>query len=244
MSSLNPNDQLLTTMETVLKKFFLTAEKHYKLPENALSRLWKGESVETTTVPVKTTEVAPSKPKQKEEGKKSSYQIFFSQQRTVIMRQNPKASFGDVSKQVSAMWKTMSIEQKNRFVDTPATKVEEKSTLPDKAKSGSKKKAPPASTPTLSLPIVATTNKATTRPPAIVSTKKTTAVERKSVVPIGRTKVEIPVMEEEKEEPDDEEDFFFQEDDVATNDGDCDGDEFDDDLDDNDDSTIFEDDDD
>jgi len=240
MSS-NPNDQLLTTMETVLKKFFLTAEKHYKLPENALSRLWKGEPVETTTVPVK-TEVASSKPKQKEEGKKSSYQIFFSQQRTVIMKQNPKASFGDVSKQVSAMWKTMSTEQKNRFVDTPATKVEEKSTLPDKAKSGSKKKAPPASTPILSPPIVATTNKVATRPPAIVSTKKT--VERKSVVPLGRTKVEIPPMEEEKEDPDDEEDFFFQEDDVATNDGDCDGDEFDDDLDDNDDSTIFEDDDD
>ena len=47
---------------------------------------------------------------------RSAYSYFTAHQRKSVVKSNPKATFGDISKLISAKWKKMSDKQKGRYV--------------------------------------------------------------------------------------------------------------------------------
>jgi|TARA_Y100000992_G_scaffold287909_1_gene241131 hypothetical protein len=73
-----------------------------------LDRLWQG---------VIRKEVRPTDAKKKKP--KTAYQHFFAMRREELSTTNAQLSFGELSKQVSQQWKTMSVEEKNKY-GTPA----------------------------------------------------------------------------------------------------------------------------
>ena len=79
-----------------LREFFSTIETEYKLPKDVLWKKWKEE--EKTSLVKK--------------DKKSDYQVFFSIQRNKMIKENPNITFGEISKQVSTMWKNLSAEER------------------------------------------------------------------------------------------------------------------------------------
>jgi hypothetical protein len=92
-------DMVLSKMGEVLdlhlREFFSTVETEYKLPKDVLWKKWKEE--EKTLV---------------KKDKKSDYQVFFSIQRNKMIKENPNITFGEISKQVSTMWKNLSAEER------------------------------------------------------------------------------------------------------------------------------------
>ena len=50
---------------------------------------------------------------------KTAYQHFFAIRREELSATNSQLSFGELSKQVSQQWKTMSVEEKNKYGTTP-----------------------------------------------------------------------------------------------------------------------------
>lgn len=78
-----------------LREFFSAVETEYKLPKDILWKKWKEE--EKTLV---------------KKDKKSDYQVFFSIQRNKMIKENPNITFGEISKQVSTMWKNLSAEER------------------------------------------------------------------------------------------------------------------------------------
>jgi hypothetical protein len=162
-------------MDTHMRTFFDKMESQFAIPQGTLWEKWS----ETNNINNPSNE----KPK---DVKKSNYQVFFSIQRNIITSANSGISFGDVSKQVSSMWKQMTPEEKAKYATDTST-----TTTTDKKPSSRKKKvtmtapAKPIEVDTGSVEIVHTGKKS------------------------GRSKLEL-TADEEKEE--DEEDFFFQED--------------------------------
>lgn len=77
-----------------LREFFSTIETEYKLPKDVLWKKWKDDD------------------KSVKKDKKSDYQVFFSIQRNKMVKENPNITFGEISKQVSIMWKNLSMEEK------------------------------------------------------------------------------------------------------------------------------------
>lgn len=69
-----------------------------------LDRLWQG---------VIRKEVRPTDAKKKKP--KTAYQHFFAMRREELSTTNAQLSFGELSKQVSQQWKTMSVEEKNKY---------------------------------------------------------------------------------------------------------------------------------
>jgi hypothetical protein len=94
----------------VLKDFFAKVETEYKLPKDALWGRWTGcdENKPITTLGIVI-------PKKDNANKKSDYQTFFSIQRNKMVKENPTITFGEISKQVSAIWKTLSPTEKIKF---------------------------------------------------------------------------------------------------------------------------------
>jgi len=95
-----PMAQMTSMIGERLKEFFHKMEVKHKIPEGEMFRAW-------TELPTDGVD----KPKEK----KSNYQVFFSIQRSLIMKQSSNISFGEVSKRVSAMWKQMPAEEKSRY---------------------------------------------------------------------------------------------------------------------------------
>lgn len=93
-------DMVISKMGEVLdlhlREFFSTIETEYKLPKDVLWKKWKEE--EKTSLVKK--------------DKKSDYQVFFSIQRNKMIKENPNITFGEISKQVSTMWKNLSAEER------------------------------------------------------------------------------------------------------------------------------------
>lgn len=77
-----------------LREFFSVIETEYKLPKDILWKKWKDDE------------------KTVKKDKKSDYQVFFSIQRNKMVKENPNITFGEISKQVSIMWKNLSSEEK------------------------------------------------------------------------------------------------------------------------------------
>lgn len=77
-----------------LKEFFSTIENEYNLPKDILWKKWNEEEKFT------------------KKDRKSDYQVFFSAQRNKMVKENPHITFGEISKQVSIMWKNMNQQDK------------------------------------------------------------------------------------------------------------------------------------
>lgn len=172
---------LIHMIDEQMRSFFSTVEPQLNLAPGTLWQKW--EENQKAVVPDKT-----------KGAKKSNYQVFFSMQRDLIIKKQADITFGDISKQVSTMWKNMTTEEKAKYA------CEESS---------------PVSTTTTATVTITTAKKPAT---AAKKPQKTTVVDAgdSSSVHIvqaakksARSKLELTV-EEEKEE-DVEEDFFFQE---------------------------------
>lgn len=173
---------LIHMIDEQMRSFFSTVEPQLNLAPGTLWQKW--EENQKAVVPDKT-----------KGAKKSNYQVFFSMQRDLIIKKQADITFGDISKQVSTMWKNMTTEEKAKYA------CEESSS--------------PVSTTTTATVTITTAKKPAT---AAKKPQKTTVVDAgdSSSVHIvqaakksARSKLELTV-EEEKEE-DVEEDFFFQE---------------------------------
>lgn len=91
-----------------LKEFFSTIENEYNLPKNILWKKWNEEE------------------KFVKKDKKSDYQVFFSAQRNKMVKDNPNITFGEISKQVSTMWKNMNQQDKiKQKITTTALPLED-----------------------------------------------------------------------------------------------------------------------
>jgi hypothetical protein len=164
-------------MDTHMRTFFDKMESQLAIPQGTLWEKWSENNNNNN----------PSTEKPKDV-KKSNYQVFFSIQRNIITSANSGISFGDVSKQVSSMWKQMTPEEKAKY----ATDASTTTITTTNKKPSSRKKKVTVTAPTK--PIEVDTGSV-----EIVHTGKKS----------GRSKLEL-TADEEKEE--DEEDFFFQED--------------------------------
>lgn len=89
--------KLADVIDGQLKEFFTIIEDEYDISKDSLWRRWK----------------EGDKPIKKDIAiKKSDYQVFFSSQRNRIVKDNPNLSFGEISKQISTMWKNLSPQEK------------------------------------------------------------------------------------------------------------------------------------
>jgi hypothetical protein len=93
-------------LEDSLFQFFREVEKDLNLPIDAIKNRWLDQKKDTTSKKSASTKKF-----------KSNYQVFFSIQRNNIMKQYPNLSFGEVSKKVSIMWKTLSQEKKKMYTE-------------------------------------------------------------------------------------------------------------------------------
>ena len=101
-------------MDETLKEFFIMIEHEYKIPKNTLWKKWNdgdGSDDDDNKVPIPL----------KKDTKKSDYQTFFSIQRNRMVKEDPNITFGEISKQVSSMWKKLTPEEKMRYSDIPKT---------------------------------------------------------------------------------------------------------------------------
>ena len=93
---------LMHLIDEQMRSFFSTVEPQLNLTPGTLWQKWE----ENQKV------VVPDKAKS---AKKSNYQVFFSMQRDLIIKKQPDITFGDISKQVSTMWKNMTAEEKAKY---------------------------------------------------------------------------------------------------------------------------------
>jgi len=166
-------------MDTHMRAFFDKMELQLNIPQGTLWEKWNQNN---------SNNLSSEKPK---DVKKSNYQVFFSIQRNIITSANSGISFGDVSKQVSSMWKNMTPDEKAKYV-TDASAIS--TTTTTNKKPSRKKKVVAAVTAVATKPIDVDTG----------SVEIVHAVKKS-----GRSKLELTADEEKEEE---EEDFFFQED--------------------------------
>lgn len=98
-------NRLCGMMDGHLKDFFSSIEEEYNIPKDTIWRKWKEDDkhVKKDTI-----------------NKKSDYQIFFSSQRNRMVKENPNLTFGEISKQVSAMWKNLTPHEKLQTTMTPS----------------------------------------------------------------------------------------------------------------------------
>lgn len=85
---------MIEKLDNELSTFFASIEKEFHLPENIIMQRWNDN--------------ADIKPTKKKDAKKSNYQVFFSIQRNIIMKNNPDMTFGEISKMISSLWKKIS----------------------------------------------------------------------------------------------------------------------------------------
>lgn len=174
--------QMMNMIEERLKDFFHKMENIHKIPDGEIFRAWSELSTDSG-----------DKPKEK----KSNYQVFFSIQRGLIMKQSSDISFGEISKRVSAMWKQMPAEEKSKYTIEnypPPQKIQEVVVI----KKPKEIKPPPRK-------------------------EEGVRIIHSDASVVGRSKVELTV-EEEDDDDKDEEDFYFNEEDDSHNndDDDCD----------------------
>lgn len=201
-----------------LRSFFREVESVQKIPADTIWKMWTGRctvnpslgsSIPVVQDQVKTT--TTDEKKGKDAVKKSNYQVFFSIKRGDIMKTDPNASFGDISKKVSALWKALPAEEKQKYVSTPDVATTNTATTTTSATSKEKD-------------VVVVSKKQVSE---IVYSATTTNVPE----PKGkRAKVEFAVADDDDKE--DEDDFYFPEGSVGDDTDDNDDDDLRDDDDD------------
>lgn len=93
--------KMVDVLDQHLQEFFSTIELEFKLPKDILWRKWKEDEKSSSM----------------KREKKSEYQVFFSIQRNKMVKENPNITFGEISKQVSTMWKNLSVEEKSYYTN-------------------------------------------------------------------------------------------------------------------------------
>lgn len=240
MSRSQISSRLFEVLDEELKSFFLCVEKKYGIQSGSLWEEWiTPENTEVKSVnPTTTTIHSEEKVK---DLKKSNYQVFFSIQRNKIMKENPKLTFGEISKMVSVMWKQIPNEEKKKYVQDENDANHWEHLSIKELKKMCKDKQISCKNMKREDMIDALTKKVS--PPPIVSTpikpspfpKEQIVLSLKPNAPQSRTKLEISVDEDK-----DEEDFFFEEEDDCSSDIEHSGNESDDIPDDCDDEDLFE----
>jgi len=207
----NMKEIVLSKIENVmdenLKVFLTNIEYEYKIPKDTLWKKWK-DGEKTTINVIK-----------KENNKKSDYQIFFSIQRNKMVKENPNITFGEISKQVSSMWKKLGSSEKLKYSSDVV-----KNTLP----------SPPSfdtlRTEYLKMPtndlknickekgITAKFRKKDDIINALVEweekKQQTSLVFKQDEITKGRSKLELSVEDKDEEE----EDYYFHDDGSSTSD--------------------------
>lgn len=189
--------------DEALKSFFTQVESEYNLPADVLWKKWNDEE----------------KPIMKKESttgttKKSDYQTFFSVQRNRMVKENPNITFGEISKQVSHMWKKLSPEEKAQH---STSTVEQQPHIV--VREGLHKDYMKTSTADLKSickekGITTKFRKKEDMVAALVEweEKKKPVFAANEVIPKGRSKLELSAEDKDEEE----EDFYFHDDGSTT----------------------------
>lgn len=191
-----------------LKSFFTQVEREYNLPKEALWKKWKEEDKSATAVVV---------PKKETLNKKSDYQTFFSIQRNKMVKENPNITFGEISKQVSHMWKKLTREEKIQYTAKNTTPITEKTSLEDLRKEYMKISSADLKNLCKEKGIVAKFRKKEEIVGALVGweEKKSGLVfSPEEMITKGRSKLELSAEDKDEEE----EDFYFHDDGSSTSD--------------------------
>lgn len=205
-------DILMTKMENAvadtLKTFFTQVECEYNLPKNALWKKWKEDERSTPDVVVTKKETI---------NKKSDYQTFFSIQRNKMVKENPHITFGEISKQVSHMWKKLTPEQKVQYTANNTSPITNKTSLEDMRKEYMKMSTADLKNLCKEKGIVTKFRKKEEIVNALVSweEKKSELVFKpEEMITKGRSKLELSAEDKDEEE----EDFYFHDDGSSTSD--------------------------
>ena len=196
-----------------LKIFFTQVEREYNLPKDALWTKWKEEDKSATST---TTIAHVAVPKKETINKKSDYQTFFSIQRNKMVKENPNITFGEISKQVSHMWKKLTREEKVQYTANNTTPITEKTSLEDLRKEYMKISSADLKNLCKEKGIVAKSRKKEEIIDALVGweQKKSPSLvyQPEEVISKGRSKLELSAEDKD----DEEEDFYFHDDGSST----------------------------
>lgn len=202
---------LMTKIEEVaaetLKSFFTQIEREFNLPKDALWKKWKEEEKSSILTTKKETN-----------SKKSDYQTFFSIQRNKMVKENPNITFGEISKQVSHMWKKLLPEEKIQYTNiTPNNN--EKMTLENMRKEYMKVSTADLKNLCKEKGILAKFRKKEEIVSALVEWEEkkqhsNLMFKSEEIITKGRSKLELSAEDKEEEE----EDFYFHDDGSSTSD--------------------------
>lgn len=95
-------------VSTYIDSFCEEVGKEHGITKDVLTKKWE-EVVKKSSVP---SHVSAEK---KKTGKKSMYQNFFIHKRIELKKTDPSLNFGDLSKQISKLWKEMSKEDQKKY---------------------------------------------------------------------------------------------------------------------------------
>jgi len=121
-------------IDQLLCEFFNQIETDYSIPKGQIWKKWSAadennvsieNNVGTTTTVATTATKKPVK-----DGKKSRYQVFFSIQRALLMKNDPSMTFGDISRKVSEMWKLIPPAEKLQYTDDTMTTTTTQNVVP------------------------------------------------------------------------------------------------------------------
>ena len=139
------------------------AEQHSDLQVEEMMTLWK----ETAKAPKKSSD----KPK-----KRTAYMNFSQVMRAELKEKNPNITFGEISTQISSLWKNMSVEEKAKYNTTittpPAPPAASPLTTPEAPSEGASEVMIPAA-PKKAAPKKAAKIVASPSSPVLVKAKKT-----------------------------------------------------------------------
>lgn len=90
-------------LEIKMNTFFEKASKHFSIDKEKLIAVWNEQ-------------LLPDEKAHSGKAKKSFYQIFFSIKRIELKEKDPALNFGELSKQISKLWNSMSKQEQNEWV--------------------------------------------------------------------------------------------------------------------------------
>lgn len=120
-------NKITKNVENSLQEYTRILAEKFDLNQDSLLEIWN----DMTKMKVRTKD-APKK--------RSAYQAFCAEQRTILKKQNPEISFGEISKITSTRWKALTAEQKAKYATvkkstTPTPKTKSTPALKDLSKS-------------------------------------------------------------------------------------------------------------
>lgn len=181
-------------LDEYLKEFFSIVETEYSLPKDILWKKWKEDEKFV-------------KKDNNHNNKKSEYQVFFSIQRNKMVKENPNITFGEISKQVSILWKKLNPQEKLQYATTPLDNAQ---TLDNLRKDYMKRSIQDLKNICKTKGIISKLRKKEDMVNSLIGWEETQQNGQLSIqqeISKGRSKLELSI--EDKEEEEEEEDFYF-----------------------------------